>query len=247
MSWTLTNFLAAFFLPPLNLLLLGLLGLFILNRRRLLGRLLIGTSLLGLLALSTPVVSYLLLDSLKPAPVPLTGREAEAIVILGGGRDRNNIEFGGDTLSRYTLERVRYGAWLAKRLKKPVLVTGGLPDGGDVSEGELMSDALRQEFNVSVRWIEQRSANTRENARLSAELLRPAGIRRIYLVSHSWHLARATPEFAAAGLVVVPAGTGHHLPQARTVFDWLPNAHALSQSYLACHEWLGLVWYRIRN
>lgn len=247
MSWYLTNFLAAFALPPLNLLLLGLLGLFILNRRRILGRLLIGFSLLGILALSVPVVSYGLLDSLKPPPLPLTGKEAEAIVILGGGRDRNNIEFGGDTLSRYSLERVRYGAWLAKRLKKPVLVTGGVPSGGDLSEGDIMAASLSREFGVPVKWVERHATDTRGNARNSADILRTDGIRRIYLVTHSWHLARAIPEFQAAGLTVVPAGTGYNLATELTVFDYLPNAHALDQSYLALHEWIGLAWYRVRD
>ena len=157
MSWTLTNFLAAFLLPPLNLFMLGLAGLFLRGRRRMLGGLLIGASLLGLVVLSTPIVSFWLLDSLKPAPVPITGKEADAIVILGGGRDINSLEFGGDTLSRYSLERARYGAWLARRLGKPVLVTGGMPGGGSRSEGEIMAEALNREFGVKVRWVEDQA------------------------------------------------------------------------------------------
>ena len=246
-SWLLTNFLAAFALPPLNLLLLGSIGLWLPRRKWKLGRALIFLCVSGLWLLSTPIVANLLIDSLKPSPIGLTGKEADAIVILGGGRNRDSLEYGGDTLSRYSLERVRYGAWLAKRLHKPILVTGGAPDGGILSEGDIMRTALQSEFGVETRWVERYSRNTRENARNSAEIVREAGIQRIYLITHSWHLSRAMPEFVAAGLQVTPAGTGYSMNKGISPLDFLPSAHALDDSYLALHEWIGLLWYRIRN
>ncbi len=246
LSWLVTNFIAAFLLPPLNLLMLGALGLLLLQRKRALGKTLIALSLAGFWLLSTPYLAGLLLDSLKPAALPLTGKEADAIVVLGGGRNKNSLEFGGDTLSHFTLERVRYGARLARALHKPVLVTGGAPDGG-TPEAALMRDALLQEFGVPTRWVEDASNNTRENALYSAQLLKKAQIRRIYLVTHAWHLTRAVPEFAAQGLVVVPAGTGYNLPNNPTPLDFLPNAKALMNSSFAMHEWIGLLWYRIRH
>jgi uncharacterized SAM-binding protein YcdF (DUF218 family) len=247
LSWLLTNCLAAFLLPPLNLLLLGVAGLWLLRRRRKLGRRLIGFSLAGLWICSTPFIANLLIDSLKPHPVALTGQEADAIVILSGGRNRDSLEYGGDTLGRFSLERLRYGAWLAKRLRKPVLVTGGAPDGGRSAEGDIMRDALRDEFGVATRWVENTSRNTLENARNSAEILRKAGIRRIYLVTHAWHLARAIPVFEAEGLQVIPAGTAYSLSTEISPLSFLPNARALDNSALAMHEWIGLLWYRIRK
>jgi len=247
-SWLLTNFIAALLLPPVPLVIVGLLGLGLLNRRRGLGRGLIATSLLSIWALSTPIVAGFLLDSLKPPPVAFTGDEADAIVILAGGRIAGSIEFGGDTLGRFTLERVRYGARLAKQLHKPILVTGGGASECGISEGEMMQTSLEQEFAVEdVRWVETASSNTRENARLSAPLLKEAGIDRIYLVTHAWHLARAIPEFESVGFQVIPAGTGYSLPNASNPFDYVPNAKALYDSWLAGHEWIGLLWYRIRN
>lgn len=246
-TWLLTNLIAAFLLPPLSPLIVGLAGLVLLKRRRGLGRALIATSLVSIWLLSTPIVAALLLDALKPPPLTFTGKEADVIVILGGGRIPGSVEFGGDTPGRFTLERVRYGAWLAKKLRKPILVTGGSPDGG-IPEGEMMRASLEQEFAVKdVRWVEAASNNTRENARLSARLLKTAGIDRVYLVTHAWHLARATPEFEATGLRVIPAGTGYSLPERANPLDYVPNAKALHDSGLAVHEWIGLLWYRIRN
>ena len=246
-SWFITNFIAAFLLPPLVFLLPGFLGLLLLRRRRALGKALVGFSLAGLWVLSLPVVANAFLDTLKPPPLALKGDEADAIIVLGGGRTRDSVEFGGDTLSRYSLERIRYGAWLAKRLNKPILVTGGAPDGGDTSEGEIMRNALANEFSQPVRWVENRSINTRENALFSLAILKAAHIERIYLVTHAWHLPRAIPEFERLGLKVVPAGTGYSLKQAKTPLDFLPSAGALQKSHLAMHEWIGLLWYRIRN
>lgn len=246
-SWLLTNLFAGVLLPPTSLLLLAFLGLRLSKRKAALGHGLVVLTLLLLWAFSTPYIANHLIDSLKPPMTELQGNEADAIVILGGGRNRDSIEFGGDTTNRFTIERVRYGAWLAKKLDKPVLVTGGAPEGGQ-PEGDIMRASLMQEFGVKrIRWVENESKNTRENARFSSPLLKHDGIERIYLVTHAWHLARAIPEFEQLGFKVVPAGTGYSLPSPATPLDFLPNGKAFLDSWLATHEWMGLLWYRIRN
>ena len=245
-SWLVTNFIAAFLLPPLNLLIVAGLGVYLCKRRRKLGMTLIGLSLAALWFLSTPLVGGGLLDALKPAYRDLDATQADAIVILGAGTLHDSLEYGGDTVGRFTLERLRYGARLARQLNKPLLVTGGSPDGGRPI-GQLMRETLEREFGVKVRWVEDRSETTRENARYSAGMLRQAGIGRIYLVSHAWHLPRAVPEFERQGLRVVPAGTGYSLRRGPRPLDFLPSAQGLYDSYLAMHEGIGRVWYRIRN
>lgn len=245
-TWLLTNFLAAFLLPPLNLLLLGGFGLLLLKRRRGLGQTLIGFSLAALWLLATPFVGDGMLDALKPPASNLDGRQADAIVVLSGGSRYDTVEYGGDTVGRFTLERVRYGAWLARKLGKPLLVAGGAPDGGR-PEGQLMRETLEREFGVKVRWVEDRSENTWENAHFSAALLKKEGISRIYLVSHAWHLPRALPAFEHEGLRVVPAGTGYSRGHGPRPLDFVPSAKGLYDSYLAMHEGIGLVWYRIRH
>ena len=247
LSWLITNFIAAFLLPPLNLLLVGGAGLMLQKRRPRLGKGLLVLSLAELWLLATPILAGKFLDSLMPPPTVLTGKEADAIVILGGGRIKNSVEYGGDTTKTFTLERVRYGALLARKLRKPVLVTGGAPEGGQISEGEIMRDVLQNEYRVPVRWVEGRSRNTRENARFSADILAKAGIKRVYLVTHAWHLARAVPEFEQVGLTVIPAGTGYKLYGDLELLDFIPSAPALLNSYLASHEWIGLLWYRLQN
>lgn len=243
--WLVTNLAAAFLLPPFNLLLFGAIGYGLLRRRPKAGRAMLGAALLGLWLLCTPFVAQRLLATLEVPRAPVSGDEAEAIVILGGGLYPVAAEYGGGaTLNSRTLERVRYGAWLRRKIGKPILVTGGAPE-GDEPEGRLMRAVLEDEFNAPVAWMEDRSGNTRENARFSAELLKAAGVRRIYLVSHAWHLPRAMREFERTGLVVVPAGTGYQPRNEKRLFDFIPSASALVSSYYAFHEWVGLLWYRL--
>ncbi len=249
MGWLLTNLIASFFLPPLALLLIGALGLALLKRRPRLGEGLLALSL-GLLAvLSLPAVSGRLLASLEQgALLPQENRpEAQAIVVLGGGRDINAPEYGGDTLGWASLERLRYGAKLQRQTGLPLLVTGGKPDGGELSEGEIMRRVLEREFGVPVRWVEDRSDNTRENAYFSRELLKGSGVQTIYLVTHAWHMPRAKRVFEAAGFKVVPAGVGFHQTKAPTALDFLPDARALEGSARYIHEIIGLVWYRLKS
>ena len=213
----------------------------------------LGKSLLllagGLLwALSLHVVSAWLLGPLEARHAVWDGKPAaDVVVVLGGGRYRSGPEFAGnDDLARATLERLRYAAILARQLKKPVLLTGGRPEGGGRSEAEAMQIALQRDFGLSARWLETASDNTRENALNTALLLKPAGVRKILLVTHAWHMPRAVEIFAAAGLEVVPAPMGYISRRPLTPLDFIPRAEALAESSLALHEWIGILWYALR-
>src|SRR5688572_14446130 len=184
MDWfAVRKVLTALVLPPTGPLLAALLGLILLDRRPRLGRALVWLGVLLLILLSLPLVSHQLLRGLNPPPtLELSrARDAQAIVILGGGV-RPAPEFGGETLSRLSLERVRYGARLARSTKLPVLVSGGTVFGG-AAEAPLMKRALEGEFSVAVRWSEERSRDTRSNALESAAVLLPSGVKRIVLVA----------------------------------------------------------------
>lgn len=248
-AWVLKNLLSALLLPPGNgLLLLALAGLY--RRRRWAFGLAVMAGLLLLLQ-SLPPVAHLLIASLErqAGPVFTTPDGAGAIVVLGSGLDLEAPEYGSDTANERTLLRLRYGARLAHQLALPVLVTGGRPQQGSRAEGEVMAEILRQEFGVSARWQETQSRDTPENARFSAPLLQAAGIRRIVLVTHAFHMPRARQLFEQAGLAVVPAPTGFKSSSrfAWQPHEWLPQAHALRTSYYALHEWLGIAWSRLAS
>ena len=227
----------ALVLPPTGLLLVAALGLLLLRRAPRTGRSLAAGAIAVLLLLSMPVVADGLLRWVDASPPfdPAMARDAQAIVILGGGTRRNAAEYGGDTLGRLTLERVRYGARVARLTGLPVMVTGGTVLGGE-TEAKLMRAALVDEFGVPVRWSEDRSRTTRENAELSAPILRADGVNRVVLVVHSVDLPRAVAEFKAEGIGVVAAPTGIPSRGPPAFLDFVPGIAGLQGSYYAFYE-----------
>lgn len=230
--------LAALVLPPVGPLVLAVVGAALLGRRPRLGRALVWTGLGLLVALSTGLVAGGLLRLVNDsAPLTLAqARSAQAIVILGGGV-RYAPEYGGDTVGRLTLDRVRYGALVARATGLPVLVTGGAT-GDTRTEADVMRETLEREFGVPVRWTEDRSRNTHENAQFSAARLEREGVKRVVLVAHGIDMRRARAEFTAAGLEVVPAPTFVPVEGPFDLTDLVPNVGALQASYYALYELL---------
>jgi uncharacterized SAM-binding protein YcdF (DUF218 family) len=240
--------LKALILPPTAPLLIALVGLAMWRRHPRAGRALTALGVLMLLLLSLPIVAAALVRFVDDSAALDLRRaaSAQAIVILGGGVRRNAPEYGSVTLGRLTLERVRYGARVARELKLPVLVTGGRPSPSLPTEAALMRESLQDEYGVPVRWIEDRSTNTHENAVMSAAILRAEGINRVVLVAHTFDMPRATAEFAAAGIDAIPAPTGIPGSSAgAVVMDFVPNAEALVGSYYALYELFANVARRV--
>lgn len=250
-AWILKLLFSTLLLPPGNgLALLCAAGIF--RRRRWAFGLAVAATLLTV-AQCMPAVANMLIATLEDqtlavapdAPKPAAG----AIVILGSGLATNASEYGGDTANERTLIRTRYGATLARRYELPVLVTGGkLPDAKG-SEADIMAGILHNEFGVEVRWQEAGSMDTAGNAALSAPILKAAGVRRIVLVTHAFHMPRAKLLFERAGLEVIPAPTAFfsHPDSDRLLTDFLPQSKALQISYYALHEWLGMAWIALTH
>ena len=248
-AWLATNLIAAALLPPLLLVLLLTAGLIFHRRHRRLSMSLILLSTVALYSLSTPWVSGLLLKSLEiSTPINADAfKKADAIVILGGGRRIDAGEYGGDTLNGISLERLRYAAHLHRSSGLPLLVTGGKPGGGTLAEGRIMQHVLRSEYGLPTRWVEDAALTTWDNARLSSRQLKSSQVQRIILVTHAWHLRRAVPLFETQGLSVIPAGIQFSSIRLDSVLDVLPTPAGLRDSTFALHEWLGIVWYKLRS
>jgi uncharacterized SAM-binding protein YcdF (DUF218 family) len=249
MIWFVTNLFSAFLLPPLNLLLIAFAGLIIGRFYPKFGRGLLVGSLLLLWLCATPYVAegalHRLENSLKPVDPAM--QPADAIVVLGGGTYFSAPEYGSvDTVSMQSLVRLRYAAKLQRATTKPILVTGGNPLGSVTSEAQQMKAILEKELNVPVRWIETDSNNTFENARDSYKILHQAGIKRIYLVTHAWHMPRSILAFQAAGFEVVPAPTAFTTRYQTDLLSFIPRAESLNDSKIYLHELIGLLWYSVK-
>jgi uncharacterized SAM-binding protein YcdF (DUF218 family) len=175
-------------------------------------------------------------------------KRAQALVIMAGGRNYGALEWGGETVNLFTLQRLRYGAHLAKASGLPVYVTGGMPGGaGMYPEGKLMAEVLQKEFGVPVRWVDNTASTTRESALMAAQDLKPLGIQRIALVTSAFHVPRSRQVFEAAGFAVIEAPTGYYAQNPFTPSQLVPNLGSLRMSHYALREWVAQGWYWMRG
>ena len=234
---TLKTVLHTLLLPPGGVLLVAIAGILLLRRHRRAGMALLIAAVGTLWLLSTPIIANeLTLAAERFPPLDLTKPVgAQAIVILGGGGFRSRApEYGGAPAAEpEQLDRLAYGAYVARKTSLPVLVTGA------TDEAIAMSATLTRSFGVTPRWVENQSRDTFDNARYSARLLFAEHIRHIVLVTSSTHLWRATQEFQSAGFDVVPAPADVSAPREEAEFRFVPGPQALLRSRDAIYELLG--------
>jgi uncharacterized SAM-binding protein YcdF (DUF218 family) len=196
--------------------------------------------------------ALLLVQPLEQLSAPLKSARnsgAQAIVVLGGGQLQHAPEYGGLNIpNAITLMRLRYAAKLYLDSGLPILVTGGAPAGGSRSEAAQMARVLREDFSTPVKWLEEASENTAQNAQYSARILQPVGVQRILLVTDAMHMARAQRIFVRNGFDVVVAPTEFHSysHERFSPMDLIPEYQALYHASYALHEWIGLAWYWLR-
>lgn len=240
-------------LPPLSLFLVYAAGLTLRVWRPRLGSMLCSGAIAMLFLLCTNAGAWLLVHPLESLETPLPstkGTGAQAIVVLAAGRLENSPEYGGKDIPDYiALARLQYAAKLHRETRLPVLVSGGYgstPDGRIEPLANGMVRVLQDDFATPVKWIEDRSINTAENAAFSAQILKQAGVRRILLVTDAMHMRRSRIMFLQAGLEVVAAPTIFLSKDKIMLLDFLPGAEGLRRSRYAIHEWLGMAWYWAR-
>ncbi|PKL95524.1 MAG: YdcF family protein [Gammaproteobacteria bacterium HGW-Gammaproteobacteria-8] len=238
--------LTALVLPPGGLLLLAALGLLLAWRGWRSGPWLGGGALLALWLLATPAVSDLLRFSLErrfPPQDPARMPSADAIVLLGGGlmpsHRRNPFPDLGRAADRYWHA---FRLWRAGRAPE-ILISGGALPWTDAAASEAEAAlGLLVDLGIPAQrvLIEPASLNTRQNADLSAEILRGRGARRILLVTSALHMRRALRQFDNTGLEVIPAATDHEVgDEPPGLLRWLPDSEALDGSRRALKEYLG--------
>jgi uncharacterized SAM-binding protein YcdF (DUF218 family) len=159
---------------------------------------------------------------------------AQAIVIIGGGGYRDWApEYRSAAADPVLLERLAYGAFIARRTGLPILISGFH------SEAEAMRQTLRHNFDIEPRWVDDQAYDTFQNARNSARILRAQGVERVLLVTRGTHMLRSVREFTAAGVQVIPAPIGLTGPLKVNFITLLPHPDALLLSYAALYELLG--------
>jgi uncharacterized SAM-binding protein YcdF (DUF218 family) len=257
--------LAALVLPPLPVLLLVLLGARLMPWRRGVGWLvlILAVALLWLSACigaaewlnrSTRAATGMLTEARlaelrKQMAAAPANKPTMAVVVLGGGRDALALEYGVASLREDSLLRLRYGLHVSRVTGIPVLYSGGVghADVEATAEADIAADIAAREYGRPLRWIENRSRDTRENARFSILQLRDVGVSQVILVTNGWHMKRALRAFKqeaqaqgyAVELTAAPMGLGARSEKA--VLRWMPSGEGLKLMRQVLREQLALL------
>ena len=227
-----------FFNPMMLLLVASLVGLLLQRRYPRAGKIVI-FSALGLLYLASTYISVFLLgyplekryvcyEDASAAP------RASAIVLLGGGmRYVPSMKYP----NMYdAADRVWQASRLYKAGKAPVVIVSGKHD----LEATV---PLLLDFGVPMEAIrvDNESRNTYENSRFTAALIGKG--EKVLLVTSAWHMARASANFAASGLEVVPSACDFIVIGGDDDFyfwDYItPSPVNLLHMQMLAKEWLG--------
>lgn len=239
--------LVSYFLLPypgaLALALGGLVLLWFTTRQRT-GKVLVSAGVALLLVCSSgasaswymsPLTRYVPLSSLAAAP------GVRWIVVLGSGySDLQGIpatsRLGGQSLQRL-VEAVR----LYRTAPGAKLVVSGGVYQSRISQAEVMEQAA-QMLGVPAADIvrEDESDDTQDEARLIHGIV---GGDRFVLVTSPMHMRRSMRLFEKQGMQPIAAPAGYY-PEHSSV---LPNTGQLGTAEAAEHEYLGLLWSRLRG
>ncbi|MBK6616191.1 YdcF family protein [Ottowia sp.] len=174
-----------------------------------------------------------------------SGARRTALIVLGSGIQQNAPEYRDSKLSGVSLERLRYGIWLSRKMATPVGFSGGVGWAGEPgkSEAETAQRVATEEFLYPLKWVEPASRDTLENAANTTALLHKSGIQHIVVVTSGLHMQRSLRAFARAtkgtGMTVEPAPIDTAMRVDKSIYDWIPSPHGYGTVYVLLREWLG--------
>lgn len=169
------------------------------------------------------------------------------VAVLGSG---NSESPGMPALSRLStsgLERIVEAVRILKTLPDARLIVSGPGRPGHPTHASVLADAARS-LGVNPRRIMiVDTARDTEDEAYAVAMIAKGG--RVALVTSAWHMARASRLFRNANVEFVPCPTdfdiGSNPPLDADVLRF--DSEALEHSTLAVHEWLGILWLRLRG
>jgi len=244
----LKKFLAAFLMPfPIFMLLLGI-GLYLLLRqgdRRRASRF-IAFAFLWISLLAYAPFSALLLSPLEntyPKWQP-GGAPAAYIHVLGSGHVSNGALPLSSQPDPGGLARIVEGVTVYRKNANAKLVFSGYGRDDPISNAE---ENARVAVALGVRpediVLFEKPRDTYEEAQALQKI---AGSENVIIVTSAAHMPRAMMLFEKAGLDVTAAPTDFKVKKRD---DWLqlPGAEGLRRSEIAFHEYLGILWMKLRQ
>ncbi len=207
--------------------------------------------------LSNTFVANLLLEPLEKPYNKVFDKntKADAVVVLGGG---NIIPSANLPLASGANKRALYGLMLAKSQNLPLLFSGGglIRKYSEANSFVKTMQELQKGLSINLKFsqkiqrgkfvilTEDRSLDTFQNAKFTKDKFADIGIKNptIFLVTSAYHMRRAKELYEYFGFRVIPTATDFKIDyKSKGIFGYLPDIGAFNRSYIALHEYAGLL------
>ena len=175
----------------------------------------------------------------------------DVVILLGGVSESRVGATWGQAAYNENTERFleTYDLLRSDKAKNAILSAGdigGMPERW--VEAHSLKDQLVQWGIAPERLVaEDKSLNTRDNAVMSAAIVRERGWKNVLVVTSAFHMPRAVGCFRAVDLPVDTIPVDYRSYATSWPTDRLPRARYLEESSSALREWFGRGIYRARG
>jgi uncharacterized SAM-binding protein YcdF (DUF218 family) len=211
---------------------------------------------LGAILVTVPAVPNYFVNHIegihtRPSDVALAElarRGDTQIVVLTGGWFRSTDQGYEVMMGGNSWERTWSAVSLWKRIGGTLIFAGApLPDESDSVAQHMAVVAREMGVPADRIQVEARSRNTHENLVFTQRQAALGGTHAVILLTSALHLPRSVAIARRLGLSVMPYPCDYRGERRTSWQAWLPNNDAPGALEEALHEWVGLVWYRLRG
>ncbi len=177
-------------------------------------------------------------------------KKYDYVVVLGGMMSYYDTKANQIGINK-SIDRLLQGLKLLKNgYAKKMIISGG--DGSLMKttgkEADIIKDYLN-DVNIDTDKIifENKSQNTYENAKYTAEFLKSNSAKNIIIITSAFHMKRSLSCFEKQGIKADYYPAERYAGKRKYLFDhlFIPNLTALELWDKLIHEWIGFIAYKI--
>jgi len=190
------------------------------------------------------------LETAFPLVNPLDHPRVKTVVVLGGGRYPVSERPANAKLTNVSIARTVEGIRVFNLTKANRIIFTGKDNVNNSSIAGLMK-LLAVDLGIDEKKIitVDNAINTREEAKFCAEILKESDT--VFLVTSATHLKRAIKCFEKEGISVIGMPTDFQVNEMNEIIKnnpsrFFPNPYNLVGAHRSIHEYLGLLWEKIR-
>jgi len=250
MAFLLKKIISTLLMPlPLGMLFLLMATLFLYKKHFTKAKVTLIFSMLWLFTFSYGPVADRMLSSLESAYPALhqAPKETRYIYLLGGGHTDDETLPRTSQVSNEAVVRLTEAIRLYRQLhgNAKIIVSGYSGPNNHTSHAE-MQNALAQELGIAAKDIIVNPApkDTEEEAISAKSLIKNEPF---ILVTSAYHMKRAMQWFHKSGLAPAAAPTYHQASAENPDYTEVLSPIALIKSRVVFHEYLGLLWQKIKG